>query len=441
MIQKTILLLFITVLLGGLFQSVNAERVLSIDDVRKLALENNRQYLTAKEELTIADAEITTARAGGLPHINLNSYYTRNLSLPTVFLNPEGEDPISFKTGFKHDFGTSLSLKQSLWSGGRVINAYKVAKLYKKYANALVHQVEYNIVAAAEKLYHAAILTQSNYDVVLKAYEANSENLEVAQKLYDKGMISEYELLRAKVEKANLQPQLIQTESAVKLAQKDLKSFIGIPLDERIQLVDINSDVAVVENLKLDSLVAYAIENRPELKQAEYTTEMSRRAVSIMKADYYPKLEAVSSYNWNATSDQLSLSQNSTTSWSAGITVSIPIFKGGETRGNVKKYHAEYKQAEIDERDKRINLELEVEKAYDMLIEAKKSLDVQSETINQAEEGLRIANVRYESGVGTQLEVISAQSALTQARNSLAYAKYSFETAKSELKRVTTIEF
>ena len=72
---------------------------------------------------------------------------------------------------------------------------------------------------------------------------------------------------------------------------------------------------------------------------------------------------------------------------------------------------------------------------------AKMSLDIQWETIAQAEEGFRIANLRYESGVGTQLEVLSAQAALTDARRSLAEAFFMFRKAKAELKKATTYEF
>ena len=75
----------------------------------------------------------------------------------------------------------------------------------------------------------------------------------------------------------------------------------------------------------------------------------------------------------------------------------------------------------------------------DRMEQAKKSVEIQSETIAQAEEGLKIANLRYESGVGTQLEILSAQAALTEARNALAAATFSFRQARSQLKKATTL--
>ena len=101
---------------------------------------------------------------------------------------------------------------------------------------------------------------------------------------------------------------------------------------------------------------------------------------------------------------------------------------------------ADYRQQRLAERDTRDKIVLEVEEAYDRLLQAKKALDAQGETIAQAEKGLSIANVRYESGVGTLLEVLSAQAALTQARNSQAQALYFFRDARAQLTKATSID-
>ena len=85
------------------------------------------------------------------------------------------------------------------------------------------------------------------------------------------------------------------------------------------------------------------------------------------------------------------------------------------------------------------DVRLEVEEAYDQILQAKKALDIQGETIAEAEAGLRIANLRYETGVGTQLEVLSAQTALTQALQALSEATFFFRQAHSLLNKATNI--
>jgi len=86
------------------------------------------------------------------------------------------------------------------------------------------------------------------------------------------------------------------------------------------------------------------------------------------------------------------------------------------------------------------DIELEVEEAYDHLLRAKEALDIQGNTIAQAEKGMDIANLRYESGIGTQLEVLSAETALRDARRILAEALFAFRQAKAGLKKATTID-
>lgn len=413
---------------------------LTAADVRQRALEFNRTYLSAKEDVIKAQSQITTARAGALPDITLVGSYSRNLKLPSFFVQPDSGQAIEFRTGFNNDFSATLSVQQSLWEGGKVFTALSIAKLYKKYSLAKEAEVRSTVVMNAEQLFYAAILQQSNLQALQKAFEANSLNLDMVEKQYSQGVVSEFEVLRARVEKQNLMPQIFKAESDVKLARKKLQTYIGMELSEDVNLIEELGDTTLAALPSMHALVDTAMEQRPELQQLEYLTSITKKAVKVARGDYYPKLSAVSSYNWAAQSDRLTLSEHNTRSWQAGLNLTIPIFKGGATRGNVTNSLADYRQTMLSEKQTRDNIRLEVEEAYDQLIQAKKSLEVQGTTIAQAEEGLRIANVRYQSGVGTLLEVLSAQSALTQARNSLALATYSFQVAKSQLRKATTID-
>ncbi|UCD63562.1 MAG: TolC family protein [Candidatus Zixiibacteriota bacterium] len=417
-----------------------AETPLTVEDVRRMALEFNRTYLAAEEDVVKARSDVTTARAGALPEITLNGSYNRNIELPSFFLNPEGQEAVEFKVGFKNDFGASLSARQSIWKGGKVFSALRIAKLYRKYADEIKAQVRTEVIYNAELLFYQAILELSNLQVLNKAFEANSFNLETVEKSYSQGMVSEYELLRARVEKSNLIPQILAGESAKKLAEKRLKSFIGLDLSEPVTLIESEDDTTLAALLPLPSLTETALTGRPEMKAADYLTEITKKAVRVARGGYFPELEAVSNYSWSAQSDAFTLSDNVTRSWSAGLNLTFPLFKGGATRGEVKRAHADHQKAVLAARQVRDDIRLEVEQSYDRMLQAKKTLDIQEMTIAQAEEGLKIANLRYQSGVGTQLEVLSAQAALTQARNSLALARFVFRQAKAQLKKATTVE-
>ncbi|UCG60647.1 MAG: TolC family protein [Candidatus Zixiibacteriota bacterium] len=430
----TLCLILITA--GGL----GAKTPLTVDDVRRMALDFNRTYLSAEEDVVKARSEVTSARAGALPDITLTGTYNRNIKLPSFFLNPEGQETVEFVAGFKNDFSAAVSLKQSIWKGGKVFSALKIAGLYKNYSEQIKQEVKASVIFNAELLFFQAILEQSNLEVLNKALEANSLNLEVVEKSYSQGMVSEFEVLRARVEKSNLMPQILAVESDLRLAHKRLKSFIGMDLNEDIYPVEFEDDTSLARLPSLTTLVDSALANRPEMKQAEHLTEIARKAVGVAKADYLPELEAISTYAWSAQSDDFTLSDNTVQTWSAGLNLTIPIFRGGATRGKVRSSKADYQKASLAEKETHDAVKLEVEEAYDQMLQAKKALDIQGVTIAQAEEGLKIANLRYESGVGTQLEVLSAQAALTQARNVLAQARFVFRQARAQLKKATTVE-
>lgn len=421
-----------------------ARRALTVEEARRLALEFNRTYLQAKEGVRIAEADVTKARAGAFPQVSLNGSYNRSFILPSFFVQATDEEgqteSIEFKTGFKNAYGANLSVVQSIWQGGKVFTALSIARDYRKYSQAVEDQVAATVVFNSDVLFHDAILQRSRLEVLTKSHEAVSENLDVVEKMFSQGLVPEFEVLRARVEKSNLEPQILMAESDMKLAQKRLKSFLGLDLDEDIELVQ-EAEVESVPSLpSVDSMVTLALADRPEMKQASFERDMRRKAIRIARADYWPSLSAVASYDWQAQSDRFTLDENISRSWTAGLRLTVPIFQGGRTRGSVTQAVAEHNQTLLRVQETRDNVRLEVEQAYDRLLQARESLETQKNTIALAEEVLRIADLSYESGVGTLLDVLSAQAALTQARELLAQATFTYRTARAGLKLATTID-
>lgn len=415
----------------------HADTVLTIEKVRELALEFNRQYLSAKQELDRAHGNIISARSGALPQLSLSGRYTRNIKPQDLFFGGE-----KIQINLNNDFDFALSLSQPLYIGGKVGSALDIARVYEKYSHEKLREVESSIIFSAESMFFAASLAQSNLDVMQKAYDQMSHNLDVVDKYFKKGLISEYELLRAKVEKGNLEPQLIGAQSDAIMAEKRLKSFLGLSLEEKVVIATDLNDTAIISIPSLDSLTTLAIKNRPEIKQAECQKVGYDKAVRIARGDWlYPAVSLNTTYEITSSSDDFRLNNNNTSkAWNASFILNFPLFDGGRTIGEVRKAKVDYYQAMLTEQQVHDDIRLEVEQAFDNLGLARKALDVQKETINQAEEGMRIADLRYQSGVGTQLEVLSAQTALTSARSNFARAIYNYRLAKSGLKKAVGLD-
>jgi len=428
--------ILLTVLLCS---STSAETHLTVENVRSLALEFNRTYLAALQDVQIAKSEIGKAWSEALPKVRFDGDYNHNYSIPRMFI-VWGNETVEMQTGFKNSFGGTVSVRQSLWHGGKVLTGLEIAKLYRSYSEAISIQVEVGVIFNAKQLFYSTILARSRLDVLQIALESNSANLEVVEKLYSQGMVSEFEVLRSRVEKQNLLPQILQSEAEVRLSEKRLKSFIGLDLEESVTLIEDQTDTSVARIPVLPELIDVALAERPEVHQAQHLVGISRKAVRVARADYFPSLDAVGAYDWRSVSDKYTMSGNQSSSWTAGLTVSFSIFDGGETRSQVSRRIAENHQANLNLAQIEDDIRLEVEQAYDLVLQSKKALDIQGATIASAEEGLRIAQVRYESGVGTQLEVLSAQTALTTAREAQAEALYAFRTARAGLEKATTLD-
>ena len=441
--QYRLIPLMIILLLMAVSTAV-PETTLTVADVRRLAVEFNRQYLSSQEDITIAKADISQAWADALPNINLRSTYDRTFKVPKIFFSTEDDaghvQTMELQTGFKNSFGTSVSLTQPIWHGGKVFAALKIAKMYKNYAEANAEAVESEVALSAEQLFYSALLAKTELEVQERALESNTANLDVVEKMHDRGVVSEYELLRARVEQQTVLPMLIEAESQVTISEKQLKSFLGLDLGEPVVLVEDQTDTSIISLPSLDALTDTALVHRPEMRAAVKLTEIAKKAITVARAEYWPSLDAVGAYNWSSQSDDFTVKDNRSESWTAGLALSMNLFPFNHKKGGVSKAKAQYTQALLTRQQTRDDIVLEVEQAYTRLLQAKKSLDIQGATIAAAEEGFKIAQVRYEAGVGTQLEVLSAQTALTQTRQMRAQALFAFRVAKAELRKVTTFE-
>ncbi len=242
-LRKTTLLAGI-LLAVGIVDLSQAQTALTVADVRLRAASFNRQYLSAKQDLRQAESQVKSARAGVFPDIDFSSSYDRNFIIPSFFVTANGES-MEFKTGFKNNFGYSLSVNQSIWEGGKVITAWQIARLYRDYTNFNLDAVQSEVLYNADLLFYNAIFQRSVLETLRKAHEATSYNMQIVEKQFQQGMVSEFDLLRARVENANLEPQVLQAESEVILAQKRLKSFIGMPLRDSITLIEDAMDTSL----------------------------------------------------------------------------------------------------------------------------------------------------------------------------------------------------
>lgn len=411
-------------------------RTLTIDDAVAEALRSNQDYLIARSELEKAEAEIQKATADAYPHLSLGSTYTRYLIVPEVVFGGQ-----SFKMGTDNQIDAGLTLKQPIWQGGKVMAAIKIARTYRKYIEELVNESGAEISFAVKNTFLDVILARDVVNVYRDALATAELNLEMVDKMQSQGVVSEYEKLRAEVEVANLRPQLLQAQNQSELALHALRNLLSLDLAEPLELQYSYDASSAGQNLNLARLTELAIANRSALRQQEHLKEITRRAVGIAKADGSPKFDFLSQYGWRYQADDLGLDGDKwSPNWMASISLSYPIFNGFSTKASVRKAKVDKQQADLGYEKTREQVEFQVRDAFLRYSEANERLQSQRKTIEQAEEGLRIARIRYQNGVGTQLEILSSESALTMARTNYVQATHDVALAVYRLQRVTGLD-
>lgn len=412
----------------------SAQRELTLDDAVALGLQNDEKYLIAQENMERAAGQIREAWAGALPRIDFTGRYTRNLEIPeNVISTPDSTGEMQtqkFKFGTDHNYSLGVTLTQPLYLAGKIGGALKVARYYASYAKYGLKQMRHDIVYEIKEAFFMARLAEDAVKVYEDAVAAAELNFGNVRRLFDQGMASEFDLLRAEVELANLRPQMIRAENDSEIAMINLKNRLGLPATEELSLSYEFDPTHLQEKPDLRSGLTHARESHPAILQQEYAVKSYDKAIGITRADRLPQLVLQSSFDYISNTNELSPPSDSwSKSWSASLVLSIPIFEGRAVSGRVMQAKADYNQARYTARQVEENVLLAVRAAYASWQQAVESLRSQEKTIAQAEEGLRIANLRYENGVGTQLEVLNAQTANTRARVNYINAVYDYELA------------
>jgi outer membrane protein TolC len=246
-------------------------------------------------------------------------------------------------------------------------------------------------------------------------------------------------VLQAEVAVANARPPLINARNAYRIAKNNLSNLLGYNLprnvweDIPLQLTDkLDSDPYSIE---LPSAIAQALQRRTELAALQRTVGLQRENIINARAGYKPTIQAFAGYQWQSkqfTSDDPSDDLNG---WLVGGQLTWNIFDGLLTHGKVIQAKAQLAHAKADLDDNSRKIELEVRTDYSGLIEAREVLESQQKVQEEAEEALRLARARADAGTGTRLDVLNAETQLTQARTTQVQALHDYDVARARLER------
>ncbi|HEY3413930.1 MAG TPA: TolC family protein [Armatimonadota bacterium] len=407
------------------------DAVMTVDDAVALALKNNELVALSESAERKAHAKIHEAAANALPQVKVSASFLRqkevSASIPTKY-DANGV-PIGFAT-FTLNPATSKTSNAvatqlvDIW--GSVRRAKTIASLSNRIAALSVLRSKSEVVYQTRTSFYNVLRAQGAMDVAQAAVTEAEEQLRLADAFVKAGTSPEFDVMRAKVTLADRQQALIVAKDSVSLAGAALNNVLGRDVSTPLNLAPENG--VPTGDVDIAAQTQKALDSRPEVIQAGLGIRANHEAVGIYKAGNLPQvsLSGVYSYNWTASG----LSSEKA-NWNYGVNVSWPLWDSGLTKAKVAEAKEDLKTSELQRDQLLRGVALEVRQWGLRVQETADRFTVGDKSVSVAEEALRLAKVRYQNGVATQLEVTDAETALTSARFNRINALYDHLSARA----------
>lgn len=410
-------------------QSVFAATLeLDLEETIQRALLTNPSVKIAESQRKEAKADYSAAKSARGISISLNHDSGRGGYADYAWRNVGGGTVWTKSIGNSHSNSITASLP--IFTGGELQGQIGQAKAnYRSMLSA--EEQAYNEMKETATTGYFNMLNATNMKALrqesVDRLQAHLDNV-IAQ--YNVGIVARADVLRSEVELANAQQNYITASNEYDVAEATLNNIIGTPLGttlllkDRLQYEPYENDMAYC--------LAYSEQHRPELKQAEYGVDAAEAALVVARSGHMPKINAVAGNYWGGT-DESNWPGDDNDHWSVGVTASMNIFDSGVTWSKIHAAQEALVQAKENQRQIKDAVELEVRTDYLSMREAEKRISTAQVAVASAEEDYHIAVVRYQAGVGTNIDVMDAQEALTQAKTNYYQALYNYNTSKAAL--------
>ena len=401
---------------------------LTLDQALRFALENNYSIRQARERLREQEGLIVEVRADALPNVTASGSYTRD---DEDFVTPGSN------RGYQ-DWTVGIHVRQLIYSGGGVRSALDAAKTTREAAALDIQAVVDDVLLAVRTRFADVLLARERIEVQEQSVALLREQLQTVKNRFEAGSVSQFEVLTAEVALANAQPALINARNAFRIAIDELRQVLGYRggFGADLQKVpEFEGELGYQPaSYELESALAAAKSKRPELLRLEQIEKARESGVTVARSGYLPQLYVTGGYEGRKLSSSSSFSDTQD-GWTAGVTGSWAIFDGARTRGRVAQARAQLNQARLSVSEQTLAIEVEVRRALSSLQEAAELAEAAAKVVEQATEALRLADVRYRNGAATQLDVLQARVALTEAQLNRLEANYRHTVALATVRK------
>lgn len=419
------LALLIPMMLQGQGVATGDARPISLEEAVRLAQQNAPSTVQARGQVRSSDAAVRSAYGAFIPSLNASLGSNRQGG-STFFqgeLVPFRGDPWNFSRG--------LNSSLELFDGGRRFYELRSARADQDAAESnerlQMFTVEFNV-----KQQYFNILAAREARTAAEAQLAQAEGqFNAASARVAAGAATKSDSLRAVIEVGNARLAILTAENNIRVASASLTRLVGTPFQVTAAMGDtLGAPPAAIDSVEL----ARWIQDAPATRQAQSNVTAARAARKAAKTPYLPTLTVGFNYNGSRTAETFAPTGGPfSTSYATRFTVSYPIFNGFQREENVARANVAEDNAEAVLRDARLAVQQQLTQYLGALRLAESRVSIQQASVAAAEEDVRVQSQRYSLGSSTQLELLTSQSTLNQARYALIQARYEARTARAQI--------
>lgn len=449
----------------GIFPLIG-QRILSLDEIRDLAIQNNKNLKMASEQERVAFYNKKEAFSKYLPEVSMIGAYLRNQknlqlisssAIPSSITMPDlsslgiqipagTEIPIPDEirdkirsvgeVDIKNVWVGGVTLIQPLFMGGKIVAYNDIMKNSQALAAAQKDTKLQDIITEVDAGYWQVVSLAYKKELA-ESYKSLLEKMHSdISTMEQEGVATKADVLSVAVKLNEADMTLTKVDNGLALSRMALNQLCGLSIDEKVKLVDENNNETTPDELHTPELasVEEALANRSELKSLELVTKIYKGKEGVARSEFMPNLAFMASYLYTNPSSFDGFDTKFGGMWTLGLTLKVPLnFMSSSSKYNAAKAETRIQEYKLDEAKEKI--ELQVNQTNFKLNEAYKKYTSSEKNMEKADENLRYATVGFEEGVIPASDVLAAHTAWLSAHSELIDSKIDIRLCKVYLNK------
>ena len=413
------------------FSPTGAQKLWTIDDCISYAMQNNITLQKSRLQLQTASEEVRASKGALLPTLNANTsqnlgYRPWQLDGMATVTNGQVNTKVD-KTYYNGSYG--LNAQWTVWNGNKNYNNLKLSRLSEQQAELSVEEQANSIQERIAQLFVQCLYLHEAIGVSQASLETSKKNEERGKEMVEVGKMSKADLAQLTAQRATDEYNVVESQSQLATCKLQLKQLLELTGDQEfdIAIPPTTDDEALSEIPALMTVYEQALAVRPEIGNKKLAIESSNVNLAIAKAGWLPTL----SLSGGFTSSTNSLANNSwgnqmktNTNMSAGLTVSVPIFDGWQTRSSVNRAKISQQQAQLDLLDQQKTLYQTIEDYWLDATTNQQKFRAAKITVESEQQSYDLLNEKFDLGLTNIIELLQGKDKLLSAQQNLLQSKY-----------------